>query len=125
MNVVDSSAWLSYFAGEKNAAVFSKAIEEIDKLLVPSITLTEVFKIILLQRNEELALATVAHMQQGRVVSLDSELAVDAAGFGVMHKLPLADSIIFATAHRYNATIWTQDSDFEGLTKVRYYARFK
>jgi predicted nucleic acid-binding protein len=123
MNVVDSSAWLSYFAGDKNAAVFSKAIEEIDKLLVPSITLTEVFKIILLQRNEELALATVAHMQQGRVVSLDSELAVDAAGFGVMHKLPLADSIIFATAHRYNATIWTQDSDFEGLTKVRYYAR--
>ena len=123
MNVVDSSAWLSYFAGDKNAAVFAKAIEDLDKLLVPSITLTEVFKNIVRQRDEESALATVAHMQQGRVVSLDSELAVDAAGFGVMHKLPLADSIIFATAHKYDATIWTQDSDFKGLTKVRYFSK--
>ena len=125
MNVVDSSAWLSYFAGDRNAAVFAKAIEDLDKLLVPTITLTEVFKNILRQRDEESALATVAHMQQGRVVSLDSELAVDAAGFGVMHKLPLADSIIFATAHRYDASIWTQDSDFKGLTKVKYFSKVK
>ena len=125
MNVVDSSAWLSYFAGDKNAAVFAKAIEDLDKLLVPTITLTEVFKNILRQRDEESALATVAHMQQGRVVSLDSELAVDAAGFGVMHKLPLADSIIFATAHRYDASIWTQDSDFKGLPKVKYFSKVK
>lgn len=125
MNVVDSSAWLSYFAGDRNAAVFAKAIEDLDKLLVPTITLTEVFKNILRQRDEESALATVAHMQQGRVVSLDSELAVDAAGFGVMHKLPLADSIIFATAHRYDASIWTQDSDFKGLPKVKYFSKVK
>ena len=115
MKVVDSSAWLSYFAGDKNATVFAKAIEDLDKLIVPTITLTEVFENVLRQRDEESAFATVAHMQQGRVVSLDSELAIDAAGFGALHKLPLADSVIFATAHKYAATIWTQDSDFEGL----------
>ena len=125
MNVVDSSAWLSYFAGDKNAAAFARAIEDLDQLLVPSITLTEVFKNVFRQRDEESALAAVAHMQQGQVISLDSALAIDAAGFGVMHQLPLADSIIFATAQKYDATIWTQDSDFKGLSKIKFYSKAK
>ncbi len=121
MNVVDSSAWLSYFAGDKHAATFAEAIEDLDQLLVPSITLTEVFKNVLRQLDEGSALSTVAHMQQGRVISLDSELAIDAAGYGIMYKLPLADSIIFATALKYDATLWTQDSDFKDLPHVKYY----
>jgi predicted nucleic acid-binding protein len=123
MNVVDSSAWLSYFAGDKNASTFSEAIENIDKLLVPSITITEVFKNIFRQRDEESALAAIAHMEQGRVISLDSELAIYAASYGLAHKLPLADSIIFATAQKYSATLWTQDSDFKGLSNVRFYPK--
>lgn len=125
MNVVDSSAWLSYFAGDKNSAIFAKGIEDLDKLLVPSITLTEVFKNVLRQRDEESALATIAHMQQGQVISLDAEIAVDAASYGISHKLPFADSIIFATAQKFNAVIWTQDSDFKGLANVKYYAKAK
>jgi predicted nucleic acid-binding protein len=125
MNVVDSSAWLSYFAGDENASVFAKPIEDIDLLLVPSITITEVFKNILRQRDEESALIAVAHMKQGEVISLDSELAIEAAGYGITHKLPLADSIIFATATKYKAKLWTQDSDFEGLPNVKYCAKSK
>ncbi len=120
MNVVDSSAWLSYFAGDANAPVFAGSVEQISQLLVPSITITEVFKNVLRQRGEEAALVVVAHMEQGRVVPLDSELAMDAAKFGVLYKLPLANSIIFATAHKYGATLWTQDNDFEGLLNVKY-----
>ena len=123
MNVVDSSAWLSYLAGDKNSGKFSKAIEGLDQLLVPSITLTEVFKTIFRQRDEELALAVVAHMKQGKVVSLNSELAIDAASYGLAHKLPLADSIIYATARKFDATLWTQDIDFKTLKKVRYYSK--
>lgn len=123
MNVVDSSAWLSYFADDGNAAVFSGPIENLSELLVPSIAITEVFKNVLRQRGEEAALIVTAHMKQGRVIPLDSELAMDAARFGVLHKLPLADSIIFATAQKYEATLWTQDNDFEGLKNVRYIAR--
>ncbi len=123
MNVVDSSAWLSYFAGDGNASAFAIAIEDIDQLLVPSITLTEVFKNVLRQRDEESALTAIAHMQQGKVIPLDSELAIDAANYGVTHRLPLADSIIFATSQKYDATLWTQDSDFEGLRKVKFYAK--
>ena len=109
MNVVDSSAWLSFFAGDKNAGLFSKPIEAIDNLVVPSITITEVFKSVLRQRNEESAFEATAHMQQGNVIALDGELAVNAAFFGVEFKLPLADSIIYATAQKYEAVIWTQD----------------
>ncbi|MDY6816628.1 MAG: PIN domain-containing protein, partial [Pseudomonadota bacterium] len=56
-------------------------------------------------------------------VPLNSELAKDAAKFGVLHKLPLADSIIFATAQKFSAAIWTQDSDFEGLANVKYISK--
>jgi predicted nucleic acid-binding protein len=123
MNVVDSSAWLSYFAGDKNSGQFARAIESIDKLLVPSITLTEVFKSILRQRNEEAAFEAIAHMEQGTVIPLNSELAVNAASFGVEFKLPLADSIIYATARKYEATVWTQDADFDGLSSVKFYPK--
>ena len=123
MNVVDSSAWLSYLAGDKNAGKFSKSIEDLDALLVPSITLTEVFKSIFRQRDEEVALAVIAHMKQGKVVPLDSELAINAATYGMTHKLPLADSIIYATARKFDATLWTQDMDFKALKKVRYYSK--
>jgi len=122
MNVVDSSAWLSYFAGDDNADVFAGPIEDTKKLLVPSITLTEVFKCIARQRDEGAALRAVAHMEQGKVISLDSALAVDAAVYGARHQLPLADSIIYATVRKYDAELWTQDADFEGLAGISYFA---
>jgi len=125
MNVVDSSAWLSYFAGDRNSGTFAKPIEAVEELLVPSITLTEVFKNILRQRGEDAAIEAIAHMEQGKAIPLDSRLAVDAACFGVMHKLPLADSIIYATAQRHDAILWTQDVDFKGLEGVKFYAKTK
>jgi predicted nucleic acid-binding protein len=125
MNVVDSSAWLSYFAGDKNAGLFARPIESIDELLVPSITVTEVFKCIMRQRSEDVALEAIAHMEQGKVVPLDSTLAIDAAVYGLNNKLPLADSIIYATARKFGAVIWTQDADFKALSGVKYYPRVK
>ena len=125
MNVVDSSAWLSYFAGDANAEVFASPIENIERLLVPSITITEVFKNILRQRGENMAMEAIAHMEQGRVIPLDSSLAIDAAKYGVDYKLPLADSIIFATGKKFDALIWTQDIDFKFLEGVKYYPKIK
>ena len=125
MNIVDSSAWLSYFAGDANAEVFSTPIENIGKLIVPSITITEVFKYILRQRGENMALEAIAHIQQGKVVSLDSSLAIDAAKYGIDYKLPLADSIIYATGQKFGALIWTQDVDFKSLEGVKYYPKGK
>jgi len=123
MNVVDSSAWLSYFAGDNNANIFAAPIENIERLLVPSIALTEVFKCILRQRDEDMALEAIAHMEQGQVISLDAHIAVSAAYYGHRYKLPLADSIIYATAQKFDAILWTQDKDFENLKKVKYFPK--
>lgn len=94
-------------------------------MLVPSITLTEVSKNVLRQRNEELAFEAIAHMEQGNVIALDGELAINAACLGVKFKLPLAGSIIYATAQKYEAIVWTQDADFEGLDGVKFYPKAK
>lgn len=120
MNVVDSSAWLEYFADGPNAQHFAAPIEKPDDLLVPAITLYEVFKRVAQQRDDGAALQCVAVMQQGSVVDLDAALAICAAAVGLRHRLPLADSIVYATAQRAKATVWTQDADFEGLPGVRY-----
>jgi len=120
MNVVDSSAWLEYFADGPNAEFFAPAIEDTSNLIVPTISIFEVFKRVLQQRGENEALQTVALMQQGRVVTLDVSAALAAAKSSHDLKLPLADSIILATAQAHNATLWTQDSDFDGLPGVQY-----
>jgi len=120
MNVVDSSAWLEYFADGPNADFFSSAIENTENLIIPVITLYEVFKRVLQQRGENAAMQAVALMQQGQVVELNAALALSAAQLSHQLKLPMADSLILATAHRYGATVWTQDADFEGIEGVRY-----
>lgn len=123
MNVVDSSAWLEYFADGPNAKHFASIVEQADTLLVPSITLLEVFKRVLQQRDESMALQCVAVMQQSEVIDLDAAIALTAATLGLRHKLPLADSIIYATAQQRGAIVWTQDSDFDGLPGVRFFAK--
>lgn len=123
MNVVDSSAWLEYFADGPNASFFAPVIEKAADLVVPSLTLYEVFKRILQQRGEDSALRAVAAMQQATVADLDAAIALRAAKISVEHKLPMADSIILATTQVYDATLWTQDADFESLSGVRYRKR--
>lgn len=120
MNVVDSSAWLAYLAGTANAEAFAPAIEATDALVVPAITLYEVFKRVAGSRSETEALGVVAQMRLGRVVPVDATLAVDAAALSLRHRLPMADSLILATARRTGALLWTQDADFDGLADVRY-----
>jgi predicted nucleic acid-binding protein len=123
MNVVDSSAWLEYFADGPNADFFAPAVENLEKLLVPSICLLGVFKRVVQQRGESEALKAVAQMRQARVIDLDGTLALSAARISLDLKLPLADSIILATARAYGATAWTQDSDFKGIEGVKYVPR--
>jgi predicted nucleic acid-binding protein len=125
VNLVDSSAWLEYFAGGPAAGQLAKPIEQVEALLVPTIVVFEVAKRVMQQRGEDAALQVVAVMHQGTVVDLDAALALSAAHVSVAHKLPLADSIILATARSHNATIWTMDADFEGIDGVRYFAKRK
>jgi len=120
MKVVDSSGWLEYFADAPNADFFAPALENVQELLVPSISIYEVFKRVLQQRGESAALQAVAIMQQGLVVNLDATIALSAAKISLEMNLPMADSVILATAWSYDATLWTQGLDFRGIQGVQY-----
>jgi predicted nucleic acid-binding protein len=122
VNVVDSSGWLEYFGDGPNAAFFAGPLAKADELIVPAISVFEVFKRVLQQRDEAAALQAAALMQQGRTVALDPALAMAAAKISHELKLPRADSFILATARQFNAVLWTQGGDFEKLPGVRYVA---
>lgn len=125
MNVVDSSGWLEFFADGPNASFFSTPLENVDELVVPTISIYEVFKTVLRQRDESAGLQAVALMKQGLVVELTANISMVAAKVSLEHNIPMADSIIFATGRLYQATIWTQDADFKGLEGVKYIPKYK
>jgi predicted nucleic acid-binding protein len=125
VNLVDSSAWLAYFAGEPTAGFFAEAIEDDEALLVPSVCLYEVFKVVLRERGEDFAFAAVAAMEKGEVINLDSELAMEAAALGLEENLAFADSVIYAVAKKNDAILWTQDVHFRGKPGVKFKAKSK
>lgn len=120
MNVVDSSGWLEYFAGGPNAGFFAKPIEATAELLVPTLSVYEVFKRILQQRGEGDALQAIASMQQGRVCDLTASIALGAARLSLDLRLPMADSVMLASTRAFDAVLWTQDADFSEVPGVRY-----
>jgi len=123
MNVVDSSCWLEFFSGSEVGDEVAPAIEDTERLIVPSITIYEVFKKLLIELDEDRALFAVAHMKQGDVIDLDADLAILSARMGKELKLALADSIIYAVSRKYDAILWTQDKHFQSLEAVRYFEK--
>lgn len=120
MNIVDSCGWLEYFADGPNASFFATPIEDTKKLLVPAICVFEVFKRVYQQRGEDTALQAIALMHQGEIIVFDDASALHAAKCGIDHNLPMADSIILSAALLRQATLWTQDKDFEKIKGVKY-----
>jgi predicted nucleic acid-binding protein len=120
MNLVDSSGWLEYFADGRNAEFFAAAIEDTDNLIVSTINIYEVFKKVLQQRGEQAALRAVALMHRAGVMDVTSRIAMQAVKLSAEFKLPMADSLILATARAFHAILWTQDADFDGLHGVKF-----
>ena len=123
MNIVDSSGWLEFFADGPNADNFSKALSNTDILIVPSISVFEVFKVVLRERDEDAALVAVSLMRQGQIIELNFQLSIQAAKLSHGFKMPMADSIILTTAYAYDAIVWTQDSDFKEFKNVKYFQK--
>jgi len=123
MNIVDSSGWLAYFADEPNAKHFMAPLKDTASLVIPSVTIYEVFKVVLRERSEDEALQAAAAMQKGKVVDLTAMLAIAASKLSLEHGIPMADSIILATAKAFDAVIWTQDSDFKNIAGVKYFPK--
>ncbi|MBW1797605.1 MAG: type II toxin-antitoxin system VapC family toxin [Deltaproteobacteria bacterium] len=123
MNIVDSSDWLAYFADEPNAEHFLTPLNDTASLVVPAVTIFEVFKVVLRESSENEALQAAVAMRKGRVVDLTASMAIAASKLSLEHNLPMADNIILATAKECEATIWTQDSDFKNIDNVKYFPK--
>jgi len=123
MNIVDSSGWLAYFADEPQAKNFLIPLNDPSSLVVPTITLYEVFKVVLRETTENEALQAIAAMQKGKTVDLTPSLAISASKLSLKHSLPMADSIILATARYYEAVVWTLDSDFKSFKGIKYFSK--
>jgi predicted nucleic acid-binding protein len=114
-NLVDTSGWLEYFTNGKNADFFAPAVEDIDNLIVSVINVYEIFKKVLAERGENEALETIAILSQGEIVDVDMNIAIQASQISLQYKIPMADSILLATAQKYKAILWTQDKHFENI----------
>lgn len=121
MNIVDSSGWLAYFTDGPNAQYFLPPLTDTSSLIVPAITIYEVFKVVLRESSEDNALQAIAAMHKGEIVDLTTAIAMKAARLSLQHTIPMADSIILATARVHGCIIWTQDSDFQGIDGVEYF----
>jgi predicted nucleic acid-binding protein len=121
MNIIDSSGWLEYFSDGPNAKHYLPPLNDTSSLIVPVITIYEVFKVVLRESAENEALQAIAAMQKGKIIDLNAKLAMDASKLSLQYNLPMADSIILATARAYDCVIWTQDSDFQHIEGVNYF----
>ena len=120
MNLVDSSGWIEYFTGDKNADIFAKPIENTKELIVSTINLFEVYKKVITEKDEYNAIEAVGIMQQATVINIDFSIAIQAAKISFQLKLPMADSLIYSTALQNDAIVWTQDKDFKNLENVKF-----
>ena len=123
MNIIDSSGWLEYFSDGPNAKHYLPPLDDTSSLIVPVITIYEVFKVVLRGSSENEALQAVAAMQKGKIVELNANIAMNAAKLSLQNSIPMADSIILATAQAYQCVIWTQDSDFQDIEGVNYFSK--
>ena len=123
MNILDSSGWLEYFSDGPNAKYFLPPLNDTSSLVVPVVTIYEVFKVVLRESTENEALQAVAAMQKGEIVDLTAKIAMNASKLSLQYNLPMADSIILATAQAYKCIIWTQDADFQNIEYVKYFSK--
>jgi toxin FitB len=123
MNIIDSSGWLEYFSDGPNAKHYLPPLNDTASLIVPVITIYEVFKVVLRESSENEALQAVAAMQKGKVIDVTPNIAMNASKLSLQHDFPMADSIILATARLYECVIWTQDSDFQNIEGVNYFSK--
>ena len=120
MNLVDSSGWLEYLTDGKNAKFFAHVIENTDELIVSVINIYEVYKKVLVEKDDNTAIQVVGLMQQAKVIDVTPSIAIQAAKFSYEFKIPMADSIIYTTAKMNDSVVWTQDNDFKNLDGVKY-----
>ena len=118
--VIDSSGWIHYFLNGPAVARYAKVIQKLGRIVTPAIVVYEVYKTIKHSSNESLASDAVEALQHTMIIPLDSHLACSAADISLDCRLSMADSIVYATARKYDIPLYTSDADFKNLPNIKY-----
>lgn len=121
MRLIDTCGWLEYFTDGPLARNYGRFLKSGGKqLLVPTLVVYEVYKFLSRAAGEEVAILAVSKLKTCEVVDLDISLAMEAADFSLLHRLAMADAVVYATARRFRAELVTSDADFKTLPGVRF-----
>jgi predicted nucleic acid-binding protein len=121
MKLVDSCGWLHLFKNTALAETYRNILQEAEsETIVPTIVLYEVAKVLKRDVGESVAMECTLRMQQAKVVGFTDVLALEAADVALERGLAMADAIIFATAQRYDAELYTSDVDLKGSPGVQF-----
>jgi toxin FitB len=123
MNVVDTCGWLEFFAGDVNREFFRAPLEDVERLIVPSISVYEVCRKLVHWQGEKAAQSALSFMKKGQIVDLSADQMLLASVAAQTYKLAMADAIIWQTAQLHQAKLFTQDLDLKGLPNVKFKAK--
>jgi predicted nucleic acid-binding protein len=123
MNMVDTSGWVEYFLDSPRADLFASAIEDTSRLLVTSINLYEVHRVLSRKLPKHLRDTCLDLMRRAPVIDFTDTRAIAAADVSSKHQLAMADAAMYAMALEHQATLWTQDADYQGLANVQYFPK--
>jgi predicted nucleic acid-binding protein len=123
MNMVDASGWVEYFLDSPRADFFASAIEDTPRLLVTSINLYEVHRVLSRKLPAHLRDTCLDLMRRAPVIDFNDARAIAAADVSSKHQLAMADAAMYAMALEHQATLWTQDADYQGLANVQYFPK--
>jgi predicted nucleic acid-binding protein len=118
MRVVDTSAWIEWLIKSPTGVVVAAELPTNADWLTPTVVQLELAKWVRRERGDDKADQAIAFSVTCVVVPLDTSIAVAAAKISVEHKLPLADSIVYATARAHDADLLTCDAHFKDLPNV-------
>ncbi len=119
MVVVDSSGWIEFFSDGPKADAYARFLKEPAKVATPAIVIYEVYKKIKRERGEQMAKLCVAQMEKTRSVPIDQSITLRAADLSLEFSLPMADSLVLATARALGAELITSDTDFQEVPGAR------
>jgi predicted nucleic acid-binding protein len=122
MICIDSYGWIERFGGGPKQAQYNKIIDGVapGEILTSTVTIYEVYKKAKALRGEHAALEDVAALGHTRIVPVDQEIALAGADYSLEHGLHFADALVYATARRHHAELFTSDSALKHLGGVTF-----
>ena len=123
MLCVDSSGWIEFFLGSTAGRTFKPIIEQTDQLIVPALSFFEVHRFLSRTVDAAQRETCLDIMRRSAVVELTAKRAIAASDAAQKHRLAMADAVIYSIAQEFNATFWTQDTDYKDLPGVSFHAK--